>query len=124
VSICLPDETAAAMALPAGNEGAQLPLFAPDPPQPSSPILDLPPLDEVRRPVPARDDLRALYVTGNGLSVGKSGEVLQIRDRKSLVQEARINEVSQVNLCGNVRSLSTLPRRSTRRSEGASSSCA
>ena len=56
----------------------------------------------VRRLVPARDDLRPLYITGYRLSVGKSGEVLQIRDGKKLVQEARINEISQVNLFGNV----------------------
>ena len=30
----------------------------------------------VRRLVPARDDLRPLYVTGHGLLIGKSGEVL------------------------------------------------
>jgi CRISPR-associated protein Cas1 len=46
--------------------------------------------------------LRPLYVTGHGLFVGKSGEVLQIRDKKRLVQEARLHELSQVNLFGSV----------------------
>ncbi len=57
----------------------------------------------MRRLVPARDDLRPLYVVGQGLSVGKSGEVLQVRDReRKTVQEARLIDVSQVNLFGNV----------------------
>jgi CRISPR-associated protein Cas1 len=59
-------------------------------------------LDDVRRLVPARDDLRPLYVTGYGLTIGKSGEVLQVRDRKQLLQEVRLHEISQVNVFGNV----------------------
>ncbi len=43
-----------------------------------------------------------LYVTGHGLIVGKTGEVLQIRERKKPVQEVRIGEISQVNVFGNV----------------------
>lgn len=57
---------------------------------------------EIRRLVPARDDLRPLYVTGHGFTVGKTGGVLQIRDKKQLIQEARVNEISQVNLFGSV----------------------
>lgn len=57
----------------------------------------------LRRLVPARDDLRPLYVIGQGLTVGRSGEVLQVRDReRKVVQEARLNDVSQVNLFGNI----------------------
>jgi len=113
VGICLPDETAAAMSLPTGADTAQqLSLFAPEVPDPSSLNSSESPLGkgrreegspgEIRRLVPTRDDLRPLYVAGQGLTIGKSGEVLQIRDRQKLVQEARINEVSQVNLFGNV----------------------
>jgi CRISPR-associated protein Cas1 len=62
-----------------------------------------PPVETVRRLVPARDDLRPLYVIGQGLSVGKSGGVLQVRDReRKVMQEARLNDISQVNLFGNV----------------------
>ncbi len=57
--------------------------------------------EPLRRLVPARDDLRPLYVTGHGLIIGKSGEVLQIRERKKPVQEVRIGEISQVNVFGN-----------------------
>ena len=104
VAICLPDETAASMSLPAAAEAAQqLWLFAPDS-HPSS-LIHHPsshPPDEIRRLVPARDDLRPLYVTGHSLSIGKSGEVLQIRDKGKLVQEARVGEISQLNVFGNV----------------------
>jgi len=102
VSICLPDETTAAMHLAEANESPQLSLF-------SEASADVGPVPlavnrrvEVRRLVPARDDLRPLYVSGHSLYVGKSGEVLQIRDKSKLVQEARMGEISQINLFGNV----------------------
>ena len=41
-------------------------------------------------------------MTGHGLVIGKSGEVLQIRERDKSVQEVRIGEISQVNIFGNV----------------------
>jgi CRISPR-associated protein Cas1 len=102
VSICLPDETTVSMSWPA-DEAEQLTLFPSDSEEPVLPLLNHAeePL-EVRRLLPARDDLRPLYVTGHGLSIGKSGEVLQIKDRQKLVQEARVNEISQVNLFGSV----------------------
>ena len=53
--------------------------------------------------MPARDDLRPLYVTGHGLTSARSGEVLQIASRRSAsIQEARVGEISQVNVFGNV----------------------
>ncbi|HXQ20977.1 MAG TPA: CRISPR-associated endonuclease Cas1 [Candidatus Acidoferrales bacterium] len=104
VSICLPDETTASMSLPAeAIDGYQLALFPNETEEvDAGSALTARAPDDVRRLVPARDDLRPLYVTGHGLSVGKSGEVLQVRDGKKLVQEARVNEISQVNLFGNV----------------------
>ncbi|OFV93140.1 MAG: CRISPR-associated endonuclease Cas4/Cas1 [Acidobacteria bacterium RIFCSPLOWO2_02_FULL_64_15] len=102
VSICLPDETAAAMSLQ-DPESEQLLLFEDTGAEHSHPLDRADDSDvELRRLVPARDDLRPLYVTGHGLSIGKSGDVLQVRERKSLVQEVRLNEVSQVNVFGNV----------------------
>ena len=102
VGICLPDETAAAAAMrDAIGELEQLSLFASDDeslePAPAAPSV----LDEVRRLMPARDDLRPLYVIGNGLSIGKKGEVLQIREKGKVVQEARLNAISQMNVFGN-----------------------
>jgi CRISPR-associated protein Cas1 len=61
-----------------------------------------PDLDAVRRLVPARDDLRPLYVTGFALTVGKSNEILQIKEKGTLLQEVRLNEISQVNVFGSV----------------------
>ncbi len=102
VGICLPDETSAAMALPPDPEAdRQLRLFADGVFDDTRP-LDRPPLGEVRRLVPARDDLRPLYISGHGLFVGKSGDVLQIKDKKKLVQEARLHELSQINVFGSV----------------------
>lgn len=109
VTICLPDETRRATALPGDAEDdAQLPLFPLGAPA-VDPGEHGPGPDDVRRLVPARDDLRPLYLTGHGLTVGKSGEVLQVREYgrakgapSKLVQEVRLNEVSQVNAFGNI----------------------
>lgn len=103
VGICLPDETLAAMSLGTGETPAtQLALF-------DDLQDDVRPLDgagsdelELRRLVPARDDLRPLYVTGFALTIGKSGDLLQVRDRQQVVQEVRLADVSQVNVFGNV----------------------
>lgn len=96
VSICLPDETMGASGvLP--ETSSQLPLFEVS-------VAELPTreLGEVRRLVPARDDLRPLYVTGFGLSLHKSGGCLQVKDKGKTLQEARIGELNQVNLFGPV----------------------
>jgi CRISPR-associated protein Cas1 len=100
--ICLPDETRAALRLPADAD-PQLPLFEAEPDDGCSVVSDSADVENVRRLVPARDDLRPLYVMGHGLTVGKSGDVLQVRDARAgrqPVQEARLNDVSQVNLFG------------------------
>ena len=34
--------------------------------------------------------------------MGRSGEVLQVRDKDTLVQEARIGEICQLSLLGNI----------------------
>lgn len=97
VGICLPDETRYAGQAGPETDARQLRLF--ETPQ----MVRGDGREEVRRLVPARDDRRPLYVIGQGMSVGKSGEVLQVRDRdRKIVQEARLMDVSQVNLFGNV----------------------
>ncbi len=57
---------------------------------------------EPRRLMPARDDNLAVYVQGQGYSVGLKGDVLEIRDKGKTVSEARLMEMSQLNLFGNV----------------------
>ncbi len=92
VGICLPDETLRA----AADEGAaeQLSLF--DAPRRK------PAKREVRPLVTPRSELRPLYLNSQGVRVGKSGGVLQVREKDALVQEVRIGEICQVSLMGNV----------------------
>ncbi len=56
----------------------------------------------VRLPLTPRDDLRPLYLNTQGLTVGKSDEVLRIKDQGKLVQEVRMKELNQVNIFGNI----------------------
>jgi CRISPR-associated protein Cas1 len=98
VGICLPDETRAAMGWrDDGDADAQLSLFTA-----TAASAGGPDEEEIRRLVPARDDLRPLYVTGFNFTVGKSNDVLQVREKRELVQEVRLREVSQVSVFGNV----------------------
>ena len=50
----------------------------------------------------ARSEQKPLYLNSQGMRVGKSGAVLQMREKESLVQEVRIGEICQVSLMGNV----------------------
>jgi len=100
VDICLPDETVAAAGMPSSDDEPEQFVLFDDLPGPNG-VTDLNAAD-VRRLVPARDDLRPLYITGYQLSVGKSGERLQVKEKGKVIQEARLNEISQVNLFGPV----------------------
>lgn len=100
VGICLPDETATWSIASFDEPARQLGLF--DEGTPAITENTLAHEDNVRRLVPARDDLRPLYVAGHGLTIGKSGDVLQVREKSKTVQEARLGQISQVNLFGNV----------------------
>jgi len=55
-----------------------------------------------RRLIAARDDTRALYLNTPGMYVGRSGEVLQVKQKKELLQEVRINDLCHVALFGNI----------------------
>lgn len=57
---------------------------------------------EMRRLMAPRDDLRPAYLNTQGLRVGKSGAVLQVKDKDALVQEIRMHEICQLNLMGNI----------------------
>ena len=95
VGICLPDETNWLTGEMAG--AVQLSLFDEDAGLPRKPVAR-----EVRQLVTPRDDLRPLYLNSQGYRVGKSGEVLQVKDKEQLKQEVRLGEICQVNLMGNV----------------------
>jgi CRISP-associated protein Cas1 len=90
VGICLPDETWRA----ADEDAQQLALF------------DVPRRKPVKRAVrpmmTPRSELRPLYLNSQGVKLGKSGAVLQVKDKEKLLQEVRIGEICQVSLMGNV----------------------
>lgn len=94
VGICLPDEVNM-LAQPA------LPFEAEEDGEPGPPEGGTT-KQRVRNLIPSRDDKLALYVQGQGHSVGLKGEVLEIRDRKEVVAKARLMQVSQLSLFGNV----------------------
>ncbi len=99
VGICLPDETWSCRAAGAENgESSQRSLF--DLGLPSTPSEQNG--KEPRRLVSARDDLRPLYLNAQGLYVGKSGNVLKVKEKEKVVQEVRIGETCQVNLFGSI----------------------
>lgn len=54
----------------------------------------------VRQMVTGRYEQKALYVNTPGLSIGKSGEVLKIKDKAKVLQEVRIKDICQLNLMG------------------------
>jgi CRISPR-associated protein Cas1 len=97
-SICLPDETLTLADGAAGQamDGAeQMALFA-------DARVRKPMKREVRALVAPRSELRPLYLNTQGLRVGKSGAVLQVKEKDAVVQEVRMGEICQVNLMGNV----------------------
>jgi CRISPR-associated protein Cas1 len=81
VTVCLPDETR---------------LLA----EPESKIA--PRTHAPRRLIAPRDDTRALYLNTPGMFVGRSGEVLQVKLKKELLQEVRINDLCHIALFGNI----------------------
>lgn len=87
VGICLPDETNALRTRALRFEErspVQISLFESGS-EPEAP--------EVRQLVAARDDLRPLYLNSQGFRVGKSGEVIQVKDKDALKQEIRLPRV-------------------------------
>ena len=86
-SICLSDETNA-LAYDEANERKPTAAVCAVgfPPRKS-------PKRELRRLIVPREDRRPLYLNTQGLRVGKSGDVLQIKEKDALRQEVRLNEI-------------------------------
>jgi CRISPR-associated protein Cas1 len=105
VGVCLPDETRAALAWTEPvDDASQPPLFeigTADVADAAS-VYTAPASRPLRPLIPASDDLRPLYVTGFGMTVGRSGDVLEVREKTKRVQDARLGDISQVNLFGPV----------------------
>ena len=103
VGICLPDETSFCRHSPAGDSLLQPMLFDIGPTRLRSvPLESEFQATRVRQMVTARDERKPLYLNSQGFSLGKSGEVLQAKDKGKLVQEFRLHDVSQVNVMGNI----------------------
>jgi CRISPR-associated protein Cas1 len=95
VGICLPDETLAVGEAEQESAPQQLELFGAPRRKPVK--------REVRALMTPRSELRPLYLNSQGVKVGKSGAVLQVKDRdQKVLQEARLGEICQVSLMGNV----------------------
>lgn len=95
--ICLPDEVTSLLGAPE-PDAFQMQLFhAGEAAAPKKP-----PLREVRRLLAPRDERKAVYLDTQGLRVGRSGDVLQVKEKDKVVQEIRLNEISSINLMGNV----------------------
>jgi CRISPR-associated protein Cas1 len=97
-AICLPGETNLLRAAGALGDGRQMGLFS------AEGIPRKPPATEggVRRIVTPRSELRPLYLNTQGLRGGRSGEVLQFKEKEKVVQEVRIGEICQLSLFGNI----------------------
>lgn len=80
--ICLPDETLALRAVPADPASAGK--------------------NAVRRLYPSRDEALPFYVQEQGARVGKRGSVLVVRKGEEELATARLKDISQLVLCGNV----------------------
>jgi CRISPR-associated protein Cas1 len=80
VGICLPDEVTALSEAP-GWSGS---------------------LGDVRRLFPGRDDALPVYVQEQGATVGKAGDVIEIRKGREMLQKAKLIDTSQLCLFGNI----------------------
>ena len=101
VGICLPDETN--LLREATDEGSSGEAETEDGASRPAGVGPSPRAEgEPRRLIPARDDALAVYVQGQGYSVGLRGEVLEIREKGKTVSDARLLETNQLCLFGNV----------------------
>ncbi len=95
--ICLPDETNLLRhERPASGQLALFPGFALEDGQDDGSEAG------VRRLTPPRAERRPVYLNTQGLRVGRSGGVLQVREKDKLLQEIRTGEICQLNLMGNI----------------------
>lgn len=85
--ICLPDETLALQTVPETEHG------------PGAGMAEFPP---VRRLYPARSEALPFYVQEQGARVGKTGKVLTVKRSGEEIGRARLKDVSQLVLLGNV----------------------
>jgi len=91
--ICLPDEVNSLLAASPLEPDRQLSLFGEALPKKPG---------RVRPLISARDDARPVYLNTQGFRVGKSGEMLQVKEKDTVRQQLRLHEINQINLFGNI----------------------
>ncbi len=97
VGICMPDETWL-LQQNLAEVPQQLALFDQAPTARPHKMKD----GSARLLMAPRVDKRPLYLNTQGLRVGKTGNVLRVKEKDKVVQDVRIGEVCQVNLMGNI----------------------
>lgn len=120
VSICLPDETRSLRESPPYPEDEDLEYFEQatfpfdrDFPAPRHPVLSfsqeyalkngrLPRIRPARRLIAGSDDKRPLYLNTPGLYVGRTAELLHVKDKQETILKVRINDLHHVALFGRV----------------------
>lgn len=58
--------------------------------------------ESLRQLLAPRDEALPLYIQAQGMSVGMSGEILEVREKGNVVSTARLIDVSQLCLFGNI----------------------
>lgn len=96
--VCLPDETNWLRGHGRDGDERQLSLFGEAAPRKPALSEEAP----VRRLLAPRSDLRPAYLDTQGLRVGRSGDVLVVKEKEKVVQELRLNDLCQLNLMGNI----------------------
>jgi CRISPR-associated protein Cas1 len=94
-AICLPDETHVLTDAAELAGAEQLSLFG-------AGAFRKPVRREVRALIAPRVEKKTLYLNTQGTRVGKSGAVLQVKEKDAVVQEVRLGEICQANVMGNV----------------------
>lgn len=94
--ICLPEETNSLLRETTESEGDQFELFR------TGHLPKKTAKTAVRHMVTPRSELRPAYLNTQGLRVGKSGAVLQVKEKDALRKEIRMHEISQLNVMGNI----------------------
>ena len=92
--VCLPDEYWSMEEAGEEDDEDQLHLFRPRRENRQT--------KEARRLLTPREERKALYLNTQGMRVGKSGDVIQVREKDALRQEIRLHEICQLNLMGNI----------------------
>lgn len=101
--VCLPDETRM-LSVPAPvTPPRECPTAIANPAPESDRVRDdSSGVAEVRRLIAAREDTRAMYLTTQGLRVGRKDEVLVVKGEDGQTDEVRLMDLCQVALFGNI----------------------